>query len=209
MFCTLPPPRPSAQRRPPSHQLNQPNQSNQYQSCSQSYSQPDMSLYYSASAGCFHGSCLVTMADGTTKNVANIKQGDYVLCPSSTNTLKSMNENTIIVARVESILRTFSRFGVMNLVLFQNGLLATPWHPIKVNGKWTFPINTVIEQSENQNHTNSNSNTKINEGKLIRKMTEAVYSFLLGSEIVIDKNNAINLQYLEQITIAKEEEISM
>lgn len=198
MFCTLPPPIPLSL---PSRSHSQPrlvslNYNYQdYQSQCQSYSyHPSynphyMSAYHSSSAPCFHGSCLVTMADGTKKTILNIKQGDYVLCPSSTHTTNKFDNNKIIISRVESILRTFTRFGVMELVSFESGLLVTPWHPIKVNGKWTFPANTI---EENQSKS-----------KMMYKMTEAVYSFLLGTEIIIDKNDLNNPELFHELSSAE------
>ena len=35
-----------------------------------------MGDYYNAGGGCFHGKCSVKMADGSLKNVKDIKKGD-------------------------------------------------------------------------------------------------------------------------------------
>lgn len=206
MFCTLPPPIPSSIKSTHSRlnssnsnnsqQTNQNNQSSTQCYSNFQYSPPDMSSYYSVSAGCFHGTCLVTMANGTKKKTSSIKQGDYVLCPSSTHTIttETNKNNTIIVARVESILRTFSRFGTMNLVSFEkSGLLVTPWHPIKMNGVWTFPSKTI-----------GNKNGNENESKMVCKMTEAVYGFLLGPEIILEsdeENNNFGNETLDHLNI--------
>lgn len=205
MFCALPPPMPSSiqsnhsrlnsSNYNNSQQTNQNNQSSTQCYSNYQYSMPNMSSYYSASAPCFHGTCLVTMANGTKKKVSNIKQGDYVLCPSSTHTITTdtNKKNTIIVARVESILRTFSRFGTMDLVSFQSGLLVTPWHPIKMNGVWTFPSNTI-----------GNGNGNENESKMVCKLTEAVYSFLLGSEIILEidgENDNFDYETLDHLNL--------
>lgn len=168
MFCALPPPAPSTTAVRPSPTLSTPRAQ---ASCSSSVTYtappiPSMSLYHCAAAGCFHGSCLVTMSDGTLKNASSIQQGDYVLCPSSTR-YQNQSPGLRIIAKVESILRTFSLCGVMNLVSYEGGLLVTPWHPIQVKGKWSFP-------AEDQ------------DGILLPHKTDAIYSFLLGPEILVD-----------------------
>mmetsp|Transcript_6078 Transcript_6078/g.6335 ORF Transcript_6078/g.6335 Transcript_6078/m.6335 type:complete len:818 (+) Transcript_6078:73-2526(+) len=208
MFCTLPPPcslsLPSPPPPPPqdkSTPLTLNYNAQDYYQCNY------MSRFHSTSAPCFHDSCLVTMADGTKKKISEIKQGDYVICPSSTRIMKNVDKNNfIIVSQVESMLRTFTRFGVMEFVLFESGLLVTPWHPIKLNEKWTFPIET-IQSNENENESEKENENK---SKIVNKMTEAVYSFLLGSEIILnksdlndDKSNIIEI--LDEITKRRKE----
>jgi hypothetical protein len=176
MFLTLPAPTPS--RPLPTPAQAPPRSSNASYYCSApaaapTYSFSDMSLYHSAAASCFHGSCLVTLSDSTTRPVAAIRQGDYVKCPLSTR-FSSSSKNICVVAKVESILRTFSVSGMMNLVSFENGLLVTPWHPLNIDGRWTFPAD---------------------HGETVLYPTEAVYSFLLGPEMILDLETNRILEY--------------
>jgi hypothetical protein len=128
------------------------------------------------------------MADGTTKRVDQMRQGDYVLCPSSTRPSSGAGEP--IVAQVQSILRTFSSAGVMKLIYFpQSGLLVTPWHPIKSNTsakKWTFPA--VLHASKRPDDSIDFKPIK----------TEAVYSFLLGPELSSSSLQPLNCQERER-----------
>lgn len=168
MFCTLPPPIPSQRTSVHSTPPARSRPSNAYPPTVSS-----MSVYHCASAPCFHGSCLVTLADGTMKRVDQIQSGDFVICPSSTRQFPSSES---IIAQVQSIIRTFSSSGSMNLVSLQSGLLVTPWHPIKSQNKWTFPA-TLLNSDE----------TRYEPIK-----TEAVYSFLLGPELNFQTFERIN-----------------
>jgi hypothetical protein len=116
------------------------------------------------------------MADGTMKRVDHLKQGDLVLCPSSTRVPSSEP----IIAQVQSILRTFSSTGSMKLISFPNGLLITPWHPIKLekSEKWTFPA--LLHATASVSSPDSSSLLDF-----ISIETKAVYSFLLGPESVL------------------------
>lgn len=168
MFLTLPPP--TSVVTPPRSQTNlhvPPTTSSSAYHCSPASAAPapSMSHYHSAAASCFHGSCLVTMSDSTTKVISSIRQGDYVQCPYSGRLQSSSSKNIRVIAKVESILRTFSASGMMNLVCFENGLLVTPWHPLQIDGRWIFPADIRAP---------------------VHYPTEAVYSFLLGPEIILD-----------------------
>lgn len=44
----------------------------------QNGTQIDMSAYYDASGGCFHGNCTVRMMDGTMKLVKDVLPGDQL-----------------------------------------------------------------------------------------------------------------------------------
>jgi hypothetical protein len=184
MFCTLPPPIPS-QRTPA------PAASSQTQrTTTSSFTPPpipSMSMYHCAAAPCFHGSCLVKLADGTMKRVDQIQPGDYVLCPSSTRPSPSSSPSAeptagIIIAQVQAMLRTFSSSGSMNLISFQNGLLVTPWHPIKstLHHRWTFPADAAASNDDDKSP------------QFLSIKTEAVYSFLLGPELHFQTYERIN-----------------
>lgn len=94
-----------------------------------------MDNYYNKYGGCFPGDCLVRMSDGSERSVASIKKGDLVL---------SLNGSASEVVCVTKI-KTFC--GKIPLVEFKEGLKITPWHPVRINGKFLFPADlnkTVI-----------------------------------------------------------------
>lgn len=107
IFVKLPPPKPSA--NPKAKPVN-------------------MATYYNYGGGCFHGDCMVKMADGTFKAVKNISQGD--------NVMTSERKSTKVVC----VLKHQCKGGVIKLVEFQaGGLLITPYHPVRIQDKWYFP----------------------------------------------------------------------
>ena len=115
-------------------------------------------------ASCVHEKSMVTMADETKKMAKNIQKGDEV----KTNHGKS---------KVKCILKTklINSFG--NFVKLDSGLLITPWHPVKINGNWGFPIH--------------------NSSKFVQKECQAVYSFLLENDhvLLIDNTEVCGLAH--------------
>eukprot|EP01130_Rhizamoeba_saxonica_P002217 TRINITY_DN12067_c0_g1_i1.p1 TRINITY_DN12067_c0_g1~~TRINITY_DN12067_c0_g1_i1.p1 ORF type:complete len:757 (-),score=186.65 TRINITY_DN12067_c0_g1_i1:30-2300(-) len=85
-----------------------------------------MAKYNRSGGVCFDGSCKVLMENGSLKLVENIKKGDYVMTDSSP-------------AKVLCIVKTVFASGETELVELDDGLKVTPWHPIRINGKWKFP----------------------------------------------------------------------
>jgi len=86
-----------------------------------------MAQYNTASGGCFAASCLVSMADHTQKRVCDIKKGDLV------STLNNRQAEVLCVMKI----RCYQSYT--DLVELEGGLLITPYHPIKMGGKWRFP----------------------------------------------------------------------
>ena len=82
-----------------------------------------MTSYNSASAPCAAGPCRVKMSDGTHKACHDIAAGDMV-------------ETSGGNARVVCILKTPCE--VVELVKVGR-LMVTPYHPVKVDGRWTHP----------------------------------------------------------------------
>ena len=78
--------------------------------------------YNNSSRPCFAGDCIIKMSQGS-KRVDQIKRGDVILGG----------------AKVVCVLKTVSKDGYQELCKFENGLIITPWHPLKHNGTWTFP----------------------------------------------------------------------
>ena len=90
-----------------------------------------MARFHNAGGGCFAGHCTVAMADGSTKPVAEVTRGDAVALPQGA------------VGTVSAVLRTHSNDGSMPLCTLPGGLVATPYHPVRVNGAWVFPLDVV------------------------------------------------------------------
>ena len=155
IFCKLPPPVPS--NRGSSYSNG--SQSGSYRSSSSSSNQINMSNYYSSSAPCFAGSSLVLMSNGSSRRVDSLIKGERVRCDP-----KDPSKTAAIVC----ILKTIISEATCQMVLMPDGLLVTPWHPVKVAGKWQFPIHLA-------------------DCNLFS--CETVYSFLLDTHHTISINN--------------------
>merc|ERR1712118_120280 len=66
------------------------------------------------------------MADGSYKPLNTVSKGDYVMIPTGE-------------AKVTCVVKTLCTGGETQLVELPGGLLATPWHPVRVAGEWRFP----------------------------------------------------------------------
>jgi len=118
VFIKLPPPKPKVVA----------SSSNSYKSSSSSHAAPkSMKTYHSSSNPCFHGQCTVSMADGSSQLVQNLKRGDLVSTPSGK------------AAEVLCVLKTICAGNVADLVELENNLLITPYHPVRIQNQWTFP----------------------------------------------------------------------
>ncbi|KAL4485757.1 hypothetical protein ABPG72_012297 [Tetrahymena utriculariae] len=111
MFLKMPPPKPSIQRS-----QNGPVQIN-------------MSQYYNNNAPCFDGNCLVKMVNGDFKKVMDIKKGDLIASPAING----------LGAEVSCVIKTECSNSNAYLVEFEDGLIITPYHPIRVKNNWYFP----------------------------------------------------------------------
>jgi len=96
----------------------------------------DMSHYNNRNAGCFHGSAKVALVNGTTKRCDRIVKGDRV---------RTSSTNPKAWARVACVVETAIAGGRTEMTKLPGGLLATPWHPVRVDGasSWTFPIDVA------------------------------------------------------------------
>ena len=83
----------------------------------------DMKQYYNVGGGCFHGDGQVMMEDGTTTLVRDLRVNDVVLGG----------------AAVQCVVKHRCTDNTMRLCVY-NGLVITPYHPIRVEGEWVFPI---------------------------------------------------------------------
>ena len=123
IFDTMPPPTPSFGLIKSSYSGQRYNTSPQV----------SMSAFNDMGGGCFHNNCKITMADGIKIPIKKIKKGDNILSIDENNNLVTAN----VVTVVETLITTKLR----EMVHLENGLIITPWHPIKVNNEWVFPIN--------------------------------------------------------------------
>jgi Mg-chelatase subunit ChlD len=86
-----------------------------------------MANYNTPTGGCFAGSGLVLMANGTYKRVSEIKKGDMVA------TLNNQHAEVLCVMKIHC------EKNQADLVEIEGGLLITPFHPIKIGDRWQFP----------------------------------------------------------------------
>ena len=139
-----------------------------------------MRAFNSSSAPCFHGDCQVRMHSNNktsihaTRRVADIRKGDIVDLFGD------------IQGEVVCVLKTnLTTVGPINLVVLQNELIVTPWHPVRIGGIWQFPC-------------------QVADCKIYTGECDAVYSFIVKN--VDDKVNkevttGMNINGIECITL--------
>jgi Mg-chelatase subunit ChlD len=83
-----------------------------------------MTSFNTADGGCFVGSCLVDLMDGTKKRVEDCVKGDLL-----------RNGSTILCIIKRKV------YKETKMCVFPSGLIITPWHPIQtaVINEWKFP----------------------------------------------------------------------
>eukprot|EP01119_Soliformovum_irregulare_P018228 TRINITY_DN5546_c0_g1_i4.p1 TRINITY_DN5546_c0_g1~~TRINITY_DN5546_c0_g1_i4.p1 ORF type:complete len:690 (+),score=213.65 TRINITY_DN5546_c0_g1_i4:303-2072(+) len=98
----------------------------------------NMSYFYNSNNPCFHGDCYISMETGQ-KLVKEIKKGDRVM--TRTN---GRDHVTQVLCVIET--RSVGKFSPM-VVFPENGLVITPFHPMKLNSTWEFPrdVRPVIQ----------------------------------------------------------------
>jgi Mg-chelatase subunit ChlD len=102
-----------------------------------------LASYNNPSGGCFDSNCLITMSDNSKKMLKNVKKGDEILTLEDRN-----NINTITYTKVLCVYETFMVHEVCYLVMLENGLKITPWHPILTPLGWKFPSDLKSSQIE-------------------------------------------------------------
>ncbi|GMH81293.1 hypothetical protein TrST_g11804 [Triparma strigata] len=114
IFMSMPPPKPSR----PSHDGT----------CRQQMSSAGFSRsYYNASNGCFAPLCHVQLYDGTLKYLKDVVKGDVVVG----------TDNKLVT--IDAIVKTLTDGGRCEMVTLPSGTCSTPYHPVFVNGAWSFP----------------------------------------------------------------------
>jgi hypothetical protein len=129
-----------------------------------------MASFNNRDAACIHGDCSVLLADYSYKSIKYLKCGDCVITDSGVGMIRC-----VIASQIQS--------GVCDFVHFPSGLIITPWHPVLVNERWTFPNDIFTPQ---------------------RTKCDKVYSFLierLKPEYVSDSqsSNIIQLQSTDEM----------
>jgi hypothetical protein len=114
IFCELPPPKASGQA---------------YKSISSIITAVNMGVFHNQSGGCFHGECMIKMADNTLKQIQDISVGEHVWTPTGSAKVRVVVE-----------CNTYARSQPMSQM---GKLCITPWHPVRVSGEWKFPANIV------------------------------------------------------------------
>lgn len=89
---------------------------------------PDMSTFNDRSNPCFSGDSMVHLPEGGMKLVAELQQGDKVL--------SGMGQ----AAEVVCVVKTWCP-ATTQIVHLSEALAITPWHPVRVEGRWHFPCN--------------------------------------------------------------------
>ena len=113
IFTKLPPPTPSN----PKQQVSVPGRFS-------------MNTYYSSNNPCYAPECLTTLENGTKISVGDLKKGMRVITVKGVATIK-----LVVVSRIKN--------HETLMCHFDTGLKITPYHPIKLNGYWTYPCKVV------------------------------------------------------------------
>lgn len=178
IFDGLPPPEPSAERynyQPPSSSLHT-SAAGQRGSCggqagaAAAAAAPSnrriqsMAVYNSIGNVCFGEHSLVMLEDGSQKPVKNVERGDRLRTVGGVGS-----------ARVVCAIRTQCTGQRAELVGLEGGAVLTPWHPVRVDGRWEFPCRL---------------------GATVEMHCEAVYNFLL------DSDHRIYINGVETVTLA-------
>ena len=143
IFCSIEAPKPSIVKR-------------SYDRCTAPPTLPlSMRSYSQVSSGCIDGNCIVKMADGSSKLVKNIRKGDRIYS-------SKYKYSTILCVIKTNICKPAP------LIVFEDGLRITPYHPVKMNKTWKYPIDTKYREVLSNNN---------------------IYTFVLDREHIIEINN--------------------
>jgi Mg-chelatase subunit ChlD len=149
IFINLPPPKPS--RNTYNYGRNQ--------NC---VSAPvNMSTFHNSSGPCFAPWCRVELSDGKFKRVDSIKRGDKIksIDPNGNNT-----ESEVICVIETEIENSRCKMSILE----PSNLVITPWHPVRIEGKWKFPENINLSEERD---------------------CEKIYSFVLNRNHIIYIND--------------------
>jgi hypothetical protein len=130
IFVKLPPPKPSVKKANPAPAVS------------------NMQVFHNQYGGCFAGKSLVKMANGDIKLVQDICKDDLILSSEGK------------AVKIVCVQKTLCNQNKPLMVQFDNGLVITPYHPIRLNNKWEFPCTLQAPQEHD---------------------SEAIYNFVLES----------------------------
>ena len=85
----------------------------------------NMSRYHNCAGPCISGDSLVSLPDNTQKRIDQLARGDFIKTPIS-------------VGRIACVVKTHC-FKMRTELVNLNGLGITPWHPVRIEGKWRYP----------------------------------------------------------------------
>lgn len=93
-----------------------------------------MRVFNNVGGGCFAGSCLVRLANGSVKLVSEVRKGDRL----ATGATRADAATVVCVVKT-----TYPQSHSMLCAV--GDLVVTPWHPISLDGgiSWTFPAHVV------------------------------------------------------------------
>jgi Mg-chelatase subunit ChlD len=91
-----------------------------------------MAWAYNCGGGCVAPQCLVQLAKGATKPAAAVAKGDVLA-------------NGAIVA---CVVRVAVQGGAQAFTSLSGGLLVSPYHPVRLDGKWSFPTDVPTRDEE-------------------------------------------------------------
>ena len=97
----------------------------------------NMSQFNTPSGGCYLGSSLITMANGSTKSVNKIKKNDIILTSESDDI-----NSKLVFTKVLCVVKTSYKEGIILVKI--GDLEITPYHPVIYENKWQFPVNCGV-----------------------------------------------------------------
>jgi len=96
--------------------------------------------FYNSANPCFAGTCLVSLADGSSKELFKVQRGDRILT-STVNQTKAT-----VTCLVETIIPEGQGVALVNLP--GSKLRVTPWHPVRIDGEWRFPADVAHQAGD-------------------------------------------------------------
>lgn len=141
IFSDLPPPKPTAKPVYNVMAMRSGHGSSGSSAACQPRAVRSMASYNSRDIPCFAAHSPVAMADGSTKPVGQLRRGDVVRVPvpAATAAQQQQQQAEYEQATVRCVVETLCPDGHTDLVTFAGGLAITPYHPVRVGGRWHFP----------------------------------------------------------------------
>ena len=120
-FTTLPPPIPSSSPAPVAY--------GGLRAIPLTQTPLSMASWHNQSGGCFNGDCQILMSDGSRKAIKDTKAGEFVMTPEGPKAIVA-----VVVCGSHLSSQPMVQLGTLSI---------TPWHPILIEGTWTFPASIV------------------------------------------------------------------